>query len=1301
MASMNGSMTLKRGVKKESQWHRVCALLDEWNAPLPEKVLSCLRTAKQRAEIEATEACVWLRSTGFPQYAQLFEESKFPIEVNVVKKDHDFLEEDLLDPVLRRLQILNKCSSMKIEMPSHQTLDESDDEDPCAISEKWRYSRGCWSRRSSNNDNNGLPTEHHLSHSEHSSPTLVHAHARLNSSSRESLTTTDSEKNEGYTSASSFDSPAVFKRTPNDSRGIEKRLKASASSQSLPVRETDQGHNLILDNCEVSHSKPVVQISLDSDPKEKDSGTFGSKWGSFKNRMGGSFRRAKKTYPRDVTISGPVMVETEPFQQKMQQMNCMDLLTAQHHLAAGRQSITPPARRRRAQSEKHPKKRFGRVFSEPTSPSAVRRRQLSDGATQGLGEELSRRLSQMMDNNNERKDSDDVFGEQPENTSSPSVTTRITITQAERFNSVSSHDTFSMRSFGDPPKTQRCLSSSSSDSCQVALHQPPWRSQETIGSDMDLINSPSGHRERIPSFYDNFPHTLHSSLDNVPTGSSEQEDSESELMREIYNLKNLGHLNANDLSYRELEEDTSGPAYDKRSSEDTKLHPGLTAESEKIDILHNISELLLSEKYGDYKKADERPRRGRSNSLPISPSDILGEAGDGLEEVEPTEGKQEMMGLHDELERILDGINESISEIQGQINRNSSLSSESQVSSPAGSHLSTPFNSPVPSPLSSPNLDSARHHQDSDTGLGSLSPTSVDNSNEKDGKTDSKGGDKSPWRERRDSGVGSSLTRPSGGRRPRIRWHSFQKSHRPSLNSRPFQISNLSVSQLMILRKLSLLRLTALMEKYSVSHRSGWSWMVPRFRKRGKSQELYKDRNTFGVPLLHNLRQSGQPLPQTILYAMRYLRKMAAEAVGIFRKPGVRSRILQLKRQNESEPDNISYDGMMAYDVADMLKQYFRELPEPLMTAKLSETFINIFTSQMPKELRIPCIQAAIMLMPDENREVLQSLLLFLTDIAANSQENQMTAYNLAVCFAPSLFQLNVSGVATAGRSPQTPRRGGKMSPGKPDQKELLANVAANECMALMIREVKKLFMVPEELLAKYNFSYMDRGDAVPLEELGRKRGSNSGDYHSYLETCIQGLLKESREKFKGWVACTPLDDIEVSYKKVGDGHPLRLWKCSADIEGPPHDILQRVLRERHLWDEDLLKWRVVETLENNSEVFQYVVNSMAPHPSRDYCVVRSWRTNLPKGACVLVSTSVEHDDAPLIGGVRGTVLASRFLIEPCGSGRSKLTYICRIDTKGRTTEWYNKAYGHIVAGLIKRIIGMYQHKADGPETKV
>lgn len=60
------------------------------------------------------------------------------------------------------------------------------------------------------------------------------------------------------------------------------------------------------------------------------------------------------------------------------------------------------------------------------------------------------------------------------------------------------------------------------------------------------------------------------------------------------------------------------------------------------------------------------------------------------------------------------------------------------------------------------------------------------------------------------------------------------------------------------------------------------------------------------------------------------------------------------------------------------------------------------------KEQRLQAVQAAIILMPDENREVLQTLLYFLSDIAS-AEENQMTAGNLAVCLAPSIFHLNVS----------------------------------------------------------------------------------------------------------------------------------------------------------------------------------------------------------------------------------------------------------------------------------------------------
>lgn len=43
----------------------------------------------------------------------------------------------------------------------------------------------------------------------------------------------------------------------------------------------------------------------------------------------------------------------------------------------------------------------------------------------------------------------------------------------------------------------------------------------------------------------------------------------------------------------------------------------------------------------------------------------------------------------------------------------------------------------------------------------------------------------------------------------------------------------------------------------------------------------------------------------------------------------------------------------------------------------------------------------------------------------------------------------------------------------------------------------------------------------------------------------------------------------------------------------------------------------------------------------------------------------MEHPDAPLlVGGVRGIVLASRYLIQPCGSGKSRVTHISRVDMR-------------------------------------
>lgn len=209
------------------------------------------------------------------------------------------------------------------------------------------------------------------------------------------------------------------------------------------------------------------------------------------------------------------------------------------------------------------------------------------------------------------------------------------------------------------------------------------------------------------------------------------------------------------------------------------------------------------------------------------------------------------------------------------------------------------------------------------------------------------------------------------------------------------------------------------------------------------------DKTVFGVPLLLSLQRSGQALPKCIQLALRWLRTNALDNVGLFRKSGVRSRIQTLKAMTENQGEMISYDGHQAYDVADMVKQYFRELPEALLTNKLSETFISIFQREskhqkfgdgptdlctccayrifsltdVPETFRGEAVQWALLLLPDEHREALQTVLEFFNQVSARSTCNQMTSSNLAVCLAPSLFHLHHPSPGTQSRSTSAPPR--------------------------------------------------------------------------------------------------------------------------------------------------------------------------------------------------------------------------------------------------------------------------------------
>ncbi|XP_058811625.1 stAR-related lipid transfer protein 13 [Topomyia yanbarensis] len=544
------------------------------------------------------------------------------------------------------------------------------------------------------------------------------------------------------------------------------------------------------------------------------------------------------------------------------------------------------------------------------------------------------------------------------------------------------------------------------------------------------------------------------------------------------------------------------------------------------------------------------------------------------------------------------------------------------------------------------------------------------------------------------------------------RWHSFQQSknsdgRRKSVvdfkddnskdkenYSRGTSIYEMSCGQLLVVRKLALVTLTGYMERYCPTHRSGWNWDLPKFIKRIKTPD-YKDRRVFGIPLVLNLQRYGSTLPEIIQMAFNWLEVNAMDQVGLFRKPGVKSRIAKLKSTIESSNNMINrmdvFDDYHAYDVADMLKQYFRELPDPLLTAKLSETFVAIF-QYLPIEVRMEAVQSAILLLPDEHREVVCTLLNFLAKVVASANHNQMTANNLAVCLAPSLFY-SLTGTRSSTASPR--RKKGAI--GQPDEKELSETRASHDCLSFLIQHYRTLWTISSDRMRKCSFNYMEESKPVPLESLGAEL--HVQNWRGYLTECIKECVREGKERPRGWVSLSSTDpSVTIYFKKVGDGHPLRLWKAVTEVEAPPTEVINHILNERHLWDDYLLKSKIVERLDNDTDVFQYVCGQ----PITDYCVLRQWNKQQSRGACVIVEVSISHNGAqPLLDGVRGVVLASRYLIEPCGSGKCKLMHLSRVDMKGRTPDWYNKNYGHICQQYLTRIKKFFEHYTEGPESKV
>ncbi|XP_058719242.1 rho GTPase-activating protein 11A isoform X2 [Poecile atricapillus] len=160
----------------------------------------------------------------------------------------------------------------------------------------------------------------------------------------------------------------------------------------------------------------------------------------------------------------------------------------------------------------------------------------------------------------------------------------------------------------------------------------------------------------------------------------------------------------------------------------------------------------------------------------------------------------------------------------------------------------------------------------------------------------------------------------------------------------------------------------------------------------------------FGISF-HALPQSLVPeygyIPSFLVDSCEYLEEHV-HTEGLFRKSGSLVRLKALKSKLDQGENCLS--AALPCDVAGLLKQFFRELPEPILPPHLQEGLFK--AQQLGNETKSATVLLSC-LMADRTIAALRYFFNFLRTVSLRSSENRMDSSNLAVIFAPNLLHSN------------------------------------------------------------------------------------------------------------------------------------------------------------------------------------------------------------------------------------------------------------------------------------------------------
>nr|ACF75508.1 START domain containing protein [Philodina roseola] len=439
----------------------------------------------------------------------------------------------------------------------------------------------------------------------------------------------------------------------------------------------------------------------------------------------------------------------------------------------------------------------------------------------------------------------------------------------------------------------------------------------------------------------------------------------------------------------------------------------------------------------------------------------------------------------------------------------------------------------------------------------------------------------------------------------------------------------------------------------------------------------WKNKNVFGVPLRVYQQTTGEVLPQSICSALQYVRLHAGKCDGLFRKPGVKSKIDRLRKQiEENSTEKIQFEDFQPFVVADVMRQYFRELPEGLIPPVLTR-FLCELNKEVTPDDQILAIRYIFLVLPDENREVLENLLRFLLDVSIRSGNSQTVCRSLARIFLPSVFQSFYEIRSNSTKFLWWKRKKDKADAIEQENERL----ALEHCLMLMMINVDLLCRVPNELNDELQLSTVKK--PKNLDELIRKTCNGEFQIKKFLSIESEKFLQRlATTKFKN--VPTNFDDVHLSLNKTTDF----IWKCSIEIrQTNVKSVCQRLVHERFLWDDSFAESRVVEKIDDDKEIVQYVLNLLESLPVRSFCEFRFLKKISPNSV-LISSTSIDHLQNHFLPGTIGLTNQMFFYVTPSSSHPDStiVTQLVSVDFSGRSTFWYEQVFGQILAQRLSRL---------------